>query len=198
MALETARVCGTPGVSERLVPTPHGFGSPGGSLPATVLTRGTAKPLRLTPDVQPKGSDTPSSYSAGSQRAKARLEAPSVGLRLRGTQGADSGQHGGDDEDRDRDRGQDAALSPTRAPPVVAVASDGAIFVPLWAPHPHVLVGAATRLGQQIQLSLCEHICKRRGRAKTSISCSRKQDWISQAPWSWGHRLRSGGMLGCL
>ena len=32
------------------------------------LTRGTGKPLRLTPGVQPKGSEKPSSYSAGSQR----------------------------------------------------------------------------------------------------------------------------------
>lgn len=52
------------------------------------LTRGTLKPLRLTLGVQPKGTETPSSYSAGSQRTKARLEAPRVGLRLqRSTEG---------------------------------------------------------------------------------------------------------------
>lgn len=61
------------------------------SPPGRGLTRGTGKPLRLTPGVQPKGSEKPSSYPAGSQRAKAWLEAPSVGLRLQGREhGADT------------------------------------------------------------------------------------------------------------
>lgn len=50
--------------------------------PQPLLTRGRRKPLRRLPGVQPKGSDSPSSYSAGSQRARAVLEAPSQGLSL--------------------------------------------------------------------------------------------------------------------
>lgn len=50
--------------------------------PQPQLTRGRKKPLRLFLGVQPKGSDSPSSYSAGSQRARAWLEAPSQGLFL--------------------------------------------------------------------------------------------------------------------
>lgn len=65
-------------------PGPRGRGAGPCPLCGLVLTRGTLKPLRLTPGVQPKGNETPSSYSAGSQRAKARLEAPSVELRLQG------------------------------------------------------------------------------------------------------------------
>lgn len=48
--------------------------------------------MRLLPGVQPKGSDNPSSYSAGSQRARAVLEAPSKGLLLQ--QWEHSGQQG--------------------------------------------------------------------------------------------------------
>lgn len=101
------------------------------------LTRGTEKPLRLTPGVQPKGSEKPSSYSAGSQRAKARLEAPSVGLRLQKSAGSL------------KQSGSAGLTQPSRSPrpgaaPVVALPGDGAICVPLRASHPHVLVGTAT------------------------------------------------------
>lgn len=62
------------------------------------LTRGRRKPLRLLPGVQPKGSDSRSSYSAGSQRARAWLEDPSQGLLLQqwvglGQQGSRPGDH---------------------------------------------------------------------------------------------------------
>lgn len=55
--------------------------------PQPQLTRGRRKPLRLLLGVQPKGSDNPSSYSAGSQRARAWLEAPSQGLFLQRWEG---------------------------------------------------------------------------------------------------------------
>lgn len=41
-----------------------------------VLTRGSGNPLYSFPSVAPLGMDTPSSYSAGSQRANARFEEP--------------------------------------------------------------------------------------------------------------------------
>ena len=52
-------------------------------LPAAALTSGTRKPLRVFLCVQPKGRASPSSYSAGSQRASALLAAPSAGLLLK-------------------------------------------------------------------------------------------------------------------
>lgn len=52
-------------------------------LPAAALTSGTRKPLRVFLCVQPKGTASPSSYSAGSQRASALLAAPSAGLLLK-------------------------------------------------------------------------------------------------------------------
>lgn len=50
MALETARACGTRGVRDRPGPRSHGPVLP--PLPAE-LTKGTGKPLRFTPAVQP-------------------------------------------------------------------------------------------------------------------------------------------------
>ena len=119
------------------------------------LTRGTGKPLRLTPGVQPKGSEKPSSYSAGSQRTKARLEAPSVGLRLQGRKyraltpvGRVPSLQTPPVEDQ-----------PLAATPVIALPGDGSVLVLLWAGHPQVLVGAATCLGQQVQLGRGQHVC---------------------------------------
>lgn len=126
-----------------------------------VLTRGTLKPLRLTPGVQPKGSETPSSYSAGSQRAKARLEAPSVELRLQGKDRALTvARRPGGSGCRPEWPASPPRTTPPAAAPVVAVPRDGAVLVSLRAGHPHILVGAATRPGQQIQLGGCQHICR--------------------------------------
>lgn len=63
-------------------------------LPAAALTSGTRKPLRVFLCVQPKGRASPSSYSAGSQRASALLAAPSAGLLLKwqGWPSASAGQ----------------------------------------------------------------------------------------------------------
>lgn len=47
------------------------------------LTSGTGKPFRVLPGVQPKGRESRSSYSAGSQRASALLAAPSAGFLLK-------------------------------------------------------------------------------------------------------------------
>lgn len=42
----------------------------------TVLTSGSGNPLYSVPSLAPLGTDTPSSYAAGSQRANARFEDP--------------------------------------------------------------------------------------------------------------------------
>lgn len=54
--------------------------------------------------------------------------------------------------------------------PVVALPGDGAVLVLLWACHPHILVGTAAGLGQQIQLGRRQHICRwgKRGREAES------------------------------
>lgn len=49
----------------------------------SALTSGTGKPFRFFLGVQPKGRESPSSYSAGSQRASALLDAPSAGFLLK-------------------------------------------------------------------------------------------------------------------
>lgn len=47
------------------------------------LTSGVGKPFRVFPAVHPKGRESSSSYSAGSQRASALLAAPSAGFFLK-------------------------------------------------------------------------------------------------------------------
>lgn len=51
--------------------------------PGRALTSGTGKPFRVLPGVQPKGRESRSSYSAGSQRASALLAAPRAGFLLK-------------------------------------------------------------------------------------------------------------------
>lgn len=51
--------------------------------PGPALTGGSGKPFRVLPGVHPKGRESPSSYSAGSQRASALLAAPRAGFLLK-------------------------------------------------------------------------------------------------------------------
>lgn len=51
--------------------------------PRRALTSGRGKPFRVLLGVHPKGRESPSSYSAGSQRANALLAAPSAGFLLK-------------------------------------------------------------------------------------------------------------------
>lgn len=119
-----------------------------------LLTRGRRKPLRLLLGVQPKGSDSLSSYSAGSQRARAWLEAPSQGLLLQQSAARVRRSSGprGVGWGREVPSGQ---VRP-RHPPVVASPGDGSILVA--ALLLLVLDSTATGLGQQPQLGFCQHI----------------------------------------
>lgn len=122
------------------------------------LTRGRRKPLRLLPGVQPKGSDSWSSYSAGSQRARARLEDPSQGLFLQqwvgwGQQGSRPGDHSACREGVMGGEAPPQVRCSLWHPPVVASPSDGAVLVT--ALLPLVLDSTATGLGQQPQLGFC-------------------------------------------
>lgn len=123
------------------------------------LTRGRRKPLRLLPGVQPKGSDSRSSYSAGSQRARARLEDPSQGLFLQqwvglGQQGSRPGDHSACSEGVMREgRPPPQVRCSLWHPLVVASPSDGAVLVT--ALLRLGLDSTATGLGQQPQLGFC-------------------------------------------
>lgn len=128
--------------------------------PQSLLTRGRRKPLRLLPGVQPKGSDSPSSYSAGSQRARAVLEAPSQGLFLQ--RWVRSGQQGSGVETIQRlGRGGEGRRLPRgrgspSLPPVITSPRDGSVLV---AALLFLLLGStATGLGQQPQLGFRQHI----------------------------------------
>lgn len=77
-----------------------------------------------------------------------------MGLRL---QGKDRALTGGPNASLCLPSPQGLRLPPI---PVVALPGDGAVLVLLWACHPHILVGTAAGLGQQIQLGRRQHICR--------------------------------------